>query len=250
MPWCEVCWRLSQHSHARRATSKFVAWEGTKYCSSLPKNNIASWCKWKEAIWSWGYLKIPFLIGSYDYLEIWFWATHPRLAENSCRDIYLYIYILMSFWGQSRVPPRSQTWCWKSITVNPRPRMPVATRTIAFLVGDPYQPSLFHWNPGWKADPRCIFLDASLFTPWSIWFWWPKSIQCTYCWWLASWCSSNPVIYSVLYIPGGVGFLPTVGGYTTQLSEKLIALHAQSRRCIFRRFFSFFFSCLAFPNFP
>ena len=67
-------------------------------------------------------------------------------------------HLLMSFWGQPRVPSRSQTWCWKSITVNPRPRMPVATRTIAFLVGDPYQPSLFHWNPGWKADPRCIYI--------------------------------------------------------------------------------------------
>ena len=83
------------NSHARRATSKFVAWEGTKYCSSLQKINIASWCKWKEAIWSWGYLKIPFLIGSYDYLEIWFWATHPRLAENSCRDIYLYSNVVL-----------------------------------------------------------------------------------------------------------------------------------------------------------
>ena len=84
------------NSHARRATSKFVAWEGTKYCSSLPKNNIASWCKWKEAIGAGDiYLKIPFLIGSYDYLEIWFWATHPRLDENSCRDIYLYIDVVL-----------------------------------------------------------------------------------------------------------------------------------------------------------
>ena len=84
------------------------------------------------------------------------------------------------------------------------------------------------------------WLEAILFTPWSIWFWWPKSIQCTYCWWLASWCSSYPVIYSVLYIQGGVGFLPTVGGYTTQLWEKLIALQAQSRRCIVQMVFLFF----------
>ena len=145
--------------------------------------------------------------------------------------------------------------------------MPVATRTIAFLVGDPCQPSLFHWNPGWKGRSKmyiCIslieklemswlfvcWLEAILFTPWSIWFWWPNSIQCTYCWWLASWCSSYPVIYSVLYIQGGVGFLPTVGGYTTQLWEKLIALQAKVGGALFRWFFFFFKCCLAFPNFP
>ena len=61
------------------------------------------------------------------------------------------------------------------------------------------------WQPS-SLERECHQYTKAITTPFTSW----KHIS--YCWWkksCTSRCSRYPIIYKVLYIPGGAGFLPT-----------------------------------------